>query len=444
MARELRQGVSSLEATTHAALGILALASGVYTYIGVRGLLDGDSLLMSGGALVYSAAVSVAIYVFWAYSMKFLPMLRTAGSRLGMLAVMAVGCGAIVAMSSWLNAAALAGSAAVEQHLAQTVEDYQGRLELAHENALAAQSLLPDVRLAEQRFRDLAQAEAQSGALTGTSGIGTVVELLNQSADQLDDLGGQIADARPGVEQLFDTGGQHLAVMREMVASAGPIAERSLVFAEQAVDLSGVITDLQQSSIAPAVRRQAEDLARSFIAPAPDGASVGLAERQSQVVVSVRAAIETSSAALVAAATEIINRPPAQPPRFTPLSTPEAVLMYAGDFVPSWAGAIAIDLLPLVLVLILMIVHTAIRHREGDRDQAEQVSVAELTLALSALQRLHAVAPPPAAYQPAPPHAPEAPQTPQPSQTPQPPEAPDAPSAQVRPLKVNRRDRDEG
>jgi hypothetical protein len=33
----------------------------------------------------------------------------------------------IVAMSSWLNAAALAGSAAVEQHLAITLEDYTSR-----------------------------------------------------------------------------------------------------------------------------------------------------------------------------------------------------------------------------------------------------------------------------------------------------------------------------
>ena len=41
MARELKSGITSLKTTTSAALGILALASGVYTYIGVKGLLDG-------------------------------------------------------------------------------------------------------------------------------------------------------------------------------------------------------------------------------------------------------------------------------------------------------------------------------------------------------------------------------------------------------------------
>jgi len=46
------------------------------------------------------------------------------------------------------------------------------------------------------------------------------------------------------------------------------------------------------------------------------------------------------------------------------LSPAEAVLRYAGDFIPSWAGAISIDLMPAVLVLILCVVYAAIR-REG-------------------------------------------------------------------------------
>ena len=43
--------------------------------------------------------------------------------------------------------------------------------------------------------------------------------------------------------------------------------------------------------------------------------------------------------------------------RFVECRFESAVLRYAGDFVPSWAGAISIDLLPVVLVLVLMVVH---------------------------------------------------------------------------------------
>ena len=46
---------------------------------------------------------------------------------------------------------------------------------------------------------------------------------------------------------------------------------------------------------------------------------------------------------------------------YNPISAADAVIRYAGNFVPSWAGAIAIDLLPAVLVLILAITQAAIR-----------------------------------------------------------------------------------
>ena len=43
MARPLREGVEALELTAKFTLAVLALASGVYTYLGVRDLLDGSA-----------------------------------------------------------------------------------------------------------------------------------------------------------------------------------------------------------------------------------------------------------------------------------------------------------------------------------------------------------------------------------------------------------------
>ncbi len=388
MARELRQGIAGLESMTTAALGVLAVASGVYTYIGVRGLLDGVGLLTFGAAVVYSGAVSVGIFIFWAYILKFLPQMRTGATRLALTAAMLVGCGAIVAMSSWLNAAALAGAASVEQHLAVTVVDYQERLEQSHENALAAQSLLPDIRIAQQRFAQLSEREQSEGALTGSSGRGTVAQYLSQMAQQLQDLGDQIEASRGPVQNLFAEGGRHLDAMRAIVSGVQNIEQRTVRFADQAVALAGVIAKLTQTSIAPAVRRQAEDLSRSFIMPAMTGLSADLRDRQSQVLNEVRSTVDETSAVLAAAADEILARPAVQPLRFVPLSPAEAVLLYAADFVPSWAGAIAIDLLPGVLVLILMVVHASIRRQETHLSRDEAMSLKDLQAALEAWSRL--------------------------------------------------------
>ncbi|MEF2551049.1 hypothetical protein VQ042_06685 [Aurantimonas sp. A2-1-M11] len=384
----LRGQLTRLDTTTRITLAVLALASGVYTYLGVRELLDGTATTVFLGAIVYSSAVSVAIYAFWSYLMRFMPHVRQPGSRRLLYVAMGLGAAMIIAMSSWLNAAALAGAAALEQHLAVTTEEYQGKLNEAHENALAAQSLLPDIQLASQRFAGLSDQEARSGVLTGTSGSGTVVQLLRQMSNQLTGLQGEIIASREEVDTLFDEGGERLSAMRQLVSSQGPIADRANSYAEQAVALSGLITALEQTSVAPTVRRAAEDLGRTFIAPIADGADDDLRNRQSEVVGRVETAVQAQSQALAAAADEILARPVVVPVRFTPLSSPEAVIRYARDFLPSWAGAISIDLLPAVLIFILCIVQDVIRREDGEEMETGDMSAAELMRAIRIQKKL--------------------------------------------------------
>lgn len=410
MAEALRRGVSRLETTTKLTLAILALASGVYTYLGVRGLLQGIGPVVFFGALIYSTAVSIGIYAFWSYLIQFVPHVKHGTEKRTMLIAMVLGSLMIVAMSSWLNAAALAGGAAIEQHLANTTEEYQSRLSEAHNNALAAQGLLPDIELASERFRRLAQEELATGSLTGTSGSGTVVQLLNQMSGQLEGLAAEVRAARVESDALFEQGGNYLGDMRRIVSAAGPIEPRAIAYAEEAVALTGIIAALSETSIAPAVRRAAEDLSAAFVAPEVDGGTADLASRQAAVVSRVESAIDVQSNALASAADAILAREPVVPVRFVPLSTPEAVLLYAEDFLPSWAGAISIDLLPAVLILILAGVHSAIRREEGEEMDAHHVTVHEMNQALklyNAMQPMQPVQASPTPPEPEPDSTPE-------------------------------------
>jgi hypothetical protein len=381
-AKTLRDHVAGLETMTRFVLATLALASGVYTYLGVRSLLDGSATLVFFAAIIYSAAVSVGIYGFWTYLIRFLPELRDGKSRLAMLGVMALGSLMIVAMSSWLNAAALAGSAAVEQHLAETLEGYTADLDQAHSNALGALSLLPDIQRASERFARLAENERNSGALTGTSGSGSVVQLLSQMSAQMRELEATIQGARERVQNLFEEGQARLAAMRSLVSGTGPIAPRSDQFSEQAVALVGVIAALEQTSIAPSVSRAAADLSVGFIAPVADGSTADLAGRQDQVMATIRGSVAAQSEALSAAAAEILAQPKVAERRFVPLSSAEAVLRYARDFIPSWAGAISIDLLPAVLVAMMAVVHGAMRRGEDQLAEADRISAADMMRSL--------------------------------------------------------------
>jgi hypothetical protein len=359
----LANGVNRLEVTLKLTTAILALAAGVYTYLGVRELLNGSPTTVLFAAVIYSVAVSVGIYAFWVFMMQFMPHVTHAAGRGMMAGCMLLGSLMIVAMSSWLNASALAGAAAIQQHLAITVQNYTHDLDVANTNAIAAQSLLPDIQLASSRFAKLADAE-RAGSLTGTAGSGTVVQLLTQMSGQLDSLGQQVQDSAKRVSGLYDQGTKSLSKMRELISDRGPISTRSDAFATESLTLMGVIANLQQTSVAPAVKRAATSLSAGFIAPAAGGRTGDLADRQTAVVGKVESSIATQAASLADAADKILAMPRVEPARFQTLSPAEAVLRYAGDFIPSWAGAISIDLMPAVLVLILCVVHAAIR-REG-------------------------------------------------------------------------------
>ncbi len=377
----LSRGVARLEATLKLTTAILALAAGVYTYLGVRELLNGSPSTVFFAAVIYSVAVSAGIFAFWVFLMQFMPHVVDRTGRALMFGCMLLGSLMIVAMSSWLNASALAGAAAIQQHLTMTVQDYTRDLDTANTNAIAAQGLLPDIQIASSRFAKLADAE-RAGSLTGTAGSGTVVQLLTQMSGQLDSLGQEVQASGKRVSALFDEGGKHLAKMRELISDRGPIAARSDGFATEALALMGVIANLQQTSVAPAVKRAATSLSTGFIAPAAGGRTGDLAERQTAVVGKVESAIAAQAASLAGAADKILDTPRVEPKRFQAISPAEAVLRYASDFIPSWAGAISIDLMPAVLVLILCVVHAAIRREGLPAASASQMTAGELIAAL--------------------------------------------------------------
>ncbi len=192
------------------------------------------------------------------------------------------------------------------------------------------------------------------------------------------ELEANIRGSQELVGTLFREGQEHLAAMRGLVSEPGAIAPRSDRFAEQAVALAGVVSALQQTSIAPSVARAAADLSGGFIAPVADGMSADLAGRQDQVMVTIRASVDAQSKALSDAATEILAQPKVGERRYVPLSSAEAVLRYAGDFIPSWAGAISIDLLPGVLVAIMAVVHGAIRRGDALMADADRITAADM------------------------------------------------------------------
>ncbi|AUC54641.1 hypothetical protein CDO87_16315 [Sagittula sp. P11] len=395
-ARDLEGHITWLDTFSGTALGVLSVASGIYTYLGVSSLLDENGAMSVFAAIAYSTAVSVGIFVFWSYMLRLFPAVTTTRARTGLLAAMGMGSLAIVAMSSWLNAAALAGSAAVEQHLAKTVQDYQTALERAHEIALTGQALERDVARVRQSFEDLSEQEAQ-GSLSGLAGRGAVFRVLRQKSAELSALETQIAEQTPLVESAFTEGNTILSRMRALTVEPGSVEARSIEFSEAAVRLQGLITQLRQLSVAQLVERAAQDLAASVVLPELDSSTAAGRADQSATISSVLEVLGSRAATLERAAQNVQALESPTDVTYTPISAADAVILYARNFVPSWAGAIAIDLLPMVLVFILAITQGAIRHGRDGTGIEDTLTLAELRAAVTALRDVEQLsAPPPA------------------------------------------------
>lgn len=385
--RELEGHLKWLDGITGTALGVLAVASGIYTYLGVSSLLDDTGALSFFAAMAYSVAVSVAIFVFWSYLMRLFPAVRTAGARIGLFLSMCLGSVAIIAMSSWLNAAALAGAAAVEQHLATTVQDYQTALERANTIAVSAQGLQRDVARVRQGFEDLSNQEA-TGNLSGIAGQGAVFRLLQQKSDELAALENQIASQQPFVDAAFAEGNAILSRMRALTVEPGPVEPRSVLFSEEAVRLANIITQLRQLSVAPLVVRAAQDLSASVVTPQLDARTAENRDTQAATVDSVLVVLGQRAETLRLAATAVTAMTPPSDAVYTPISTADAVIKYAANFIPSWAGAIAIDLLPMVLVLIIAVTQSAIRAGRDGSTTEDLMTLADLRAAMTALREV--------------------------------------------------------
>lgn len=388
-AKELEAHVAWLDTFTPAALGILAIASGIYTYLGVSSLLEDTGAMSFFAAVAYSVAVSVGIFVFWSFMLRLLPAMRNAAGYIGLSVMMVVGSLAIIAMSSWLNAAALAGSAAVEQHLDSTVRDYQSSLEQAHNIALSAQALRQEVRRAREAFEALAEQE-RSGELSGTAGEGAVYRVLRQKTEELQSLENQIAEQQPLIDAAYEEGNATLGRMRSLTVAPGPVEQRSVMFSEESVRLAGVIVNLNQYSVALLVARAAADLPASVVLPELDGRTATIRDAQTSTIGSVLDALDQRSQTLGGAAAEVLALEPPQETAYNPISSADAVIRYAGNFVPSWAGAIAIDLLPGVLVFILAITQAAIRNGRDGLSIEETLTLADLKAAISAMKDVEA------------------------------------------------------
>ncbi len=359
MVRALREGLGTVEATVRITVAILVLASGIGTWLGLRSLF-GDTIVALLGSLIYAAATAAGIFVFWSTLMRFLPHISDPKSRRAMIGIMALGSAMIVALSSWLNAAALAGPAALERHMSAALGNYARNLETARNNARTGLLLHREIELAAAEFERLAHSERVSGAFDDAPSTATVSGHFLPIATQLRQLAGEASASVSRIDDQFAQGSDHLMRMRQFIARSGSVQRRARAFAGETIALAGIVSTLRQIAIAPTLRHAVGDLSTALASAAAGRAvAAGAGEAGEASIHRLRTLIAAANAPSPNLH-EATTLPPSLP-QFVALSPAEAILRHAGAFIPTWITAISIDLLPAMLILLLTVAHDAAR-----------------------------------------------------------------------------------
>ena len=304
MARALHRRSDDMEAAVRLAVAILALVSAVATYFGVRGVF-GSSPVAILAALAYAGGVSTGIYVFWSCLIRYLPRAESRHQRGALLIILIAGTALTLALSSWFNAAALAGPAALQRHLADLLTENAAELDFAYRAALAqppaAGSALPV----------LAQ-DGQKPEFTRISGAFDAAAVASASALSINQA---LVTGSNRLDTLYRTGTDHVTRMRRLLPATTTNAAAIAEFFRESTGLAEIID---------AISAHSNPSGRHLLTA---GSPAESREAQSDFPLA----------------------------RLVLPSRPEIVLRHAGAFVPSWIAAIAIDVLPTLLVLTLFV-----------------------------------------------------------------------------------------
>jgi hypothetical protein len=343
---------------------VLAAVSGYFTYQGAALVLDaaGGGWENRVSAAVFAVGVSTGIYLFWTLALNICPMMPTGKTRATATAITGVGCLFLVSLSSWLNVTALAGAGALEVHMKQSLMRFEEALDASYRRAMLAEQLVPDLEVAAARYARLAAAERSRGALTGIAGSGGIAETLQGASEQIGGVIQTIRSGGPRRESMATKAGSHLQKMRDIVGGPGPATVRMQAMAAQADKLRAALSEMNSQALIESVSRTMAGLSTS-IAQRATSTAAHIAQAQRDAWARIQEDLSKTGEAIASAANQIASLPPAPVPVFERISVVQAVLQYGADFIPYWAGGMALDLCPTLIIAFLMLARAV---RDGD------------------------------------------------------------------------------
>jgi len=363
---------------TKMGLMMLAFISAVLNFAGFDLVASNADWWHKSLLALTALAVWICLYLFWDYAFSIVPDLKLRGKRLASWLTIVVGCVFIVALSAYWNVIALVGN---EVHTL-TLRDIGNRAQIMLSQAIDESSaylvLAPQVASLSVHIESLATGEEQYGAISGTKGPGSISKTLRQNKSKVDAVSGAIALAFADIADLKVKGQKCLADLRSSINGKGSPETRGDAVAADVDCINETVASLGNQNVVSLIAQGMNGLTAGVVLPV----SIKTA-KQKQAVQNILTGLQKQADSIASAAATIKVSP------IAPLSAERpnimmAVLIHWKSIIPPMATAIAIDLLPLLLLILKVI-----RYRDAEERNVPRQpwTAGEMIDAMGQLQR---------------------------------------------------------
>lgn len=334
-------------------LFIIAASSALFTFKGAS--IDAEGFSDVAQASVFAIAGGAAIFGFWHVILKVIPRLSTPGSRTLAYLLSIPFLLLIVCLSGFLNVAGLAGEEALEVHIAEYINSAERRVDEAFQSAMIVSGVSADIRSEVSRYEYAAASELNSGAYSGSGGPGAVVNALNAIRGRFITLSHEADEYLSQAESLGEKARARLEKIRKIASSDKALHIRTRDISRESDALRADLARMDVSNFAEALERMLSALPREVDLQASFSANPTVAQRQRAALDKVREDIDFSGRKMSGFLQGASASPTIRVEGFERISAVKAVLVYWDNFLPYWAGGIALDLFPMAIVIFLSI-----------------------------------------------------------------------------------------
>jgi hypothetical protein len=351
---------------------VSGIACAVSAYTTQQGLATATSdLIVSVGVALAGGAFLFVFSLFLMWRFPYADRSRQLGYGAITLLVLVLAFG----FSTEWSVIAMGGKDALAIHMQRVLDQADAvALRQLRQSAVEA-NLAPQLASLSQQYEDLASRETR-GAFSGLRGEGTVVATLRNMSQMFGNLSRTVSGVDTEQRALYDRYKELTAEARKVaaeteaadVSESDKIRRNNLAFSRVLGEINEVVTRMNEATSAPYVRVVNQNLG-SLTTTSRAGDTV----EQKQAL----ERLEGLKTAAVKVVGQISGGRAAEEDRtvqtFLMIPAARAVWVYKGDVFYAWAGGIALDMIPTILVILL----TLGRPREDEEREREAHAAAQ-------------------------------------------------------------------